>query len=129
MEGPFRSLIILGVLIAGGFGAFAYMQNGGLPAWLQNVPGLSAAADPTAPPKTPAAASAGDQVAAKPGESIKVASFNIQVFGKEKMSKANVTQILAEIIRRFDVVAIHHHMTGDRPIRTSAYQRPPGNNK
>lgn len=102
MEGPFRSLLILAVLIAGGFGGFAFLQNGGL-AWLQNLP--AAAGDP-ANPKTPAAANAGDQVAVRPGETIKIAAFNIQVFGQSKLGKPHVMQILAEIVRRFDVVAI-----------------------
>ena len=35
-----------------------------------------------------------------------IASFNIQVLGQSKMSKPNVVGILAETIRRFDLVAI-----------------------
>ena len=37
---------------------------------------------------------------------IRVASFNIQVFGSAKLNKPRVTNVLAEIVRRFDVVAI-----------------------
>ena len=37
---------------------------------------------------------------------IRIASFNIQVFGQSKMSKPRVRSLLAEIIRRFDIVAI-----------------------
>jgi endonuclease/exonuclease/phosphatase family metal-dependent hydrolase len=37
---------------------------------------------------------------------IRVASFNIQVFGEEKLTKPHVMDILARIVRRFDVVAI-----------------------
>jgi deoxyribonuclease-1-like protein len=37
---------------------------------------------------------------------VKIASFNIQVFGKSKLEKPEVMQVLAETVRKFDVVAI-----------------------
>lgn len=37
---------------------------------------------------------------------IKIASFNIQVFGESKLSEPWVVEVLARIVRRFDVVAI-----------------------
>jgi endonuclease/exonuclease/phosphatase family metal-dependent hydrolase len=40
------------------------------------------------------------------GGTIKVASFNIQVFGRAKLEKPAVMQILSDVVRRFDVVAI-----------------------
>ncbi|HVU90250.1 MAG TPA: endonuclease/exonuclease/phosphatase family protein [Pirellulales bacterium] len=40
------------------------------------------------------------------GGTIRVASFNIQVFGESKLAKPQVMPILAQVIRRFDVVAI-----------------------
>lgn len=110
MEGPFRSLIILAVLIAGGFGAFAYLQNGGF-----NFP--MNPADPNAPATpvaAPGAQDAGNQVAARQnGETIRIASFNIQVFGQSKLGKSHVMQHLAEIVRRFDVVAIQEIRSKD----------------
>jgi deoxyribonuclease-1-like protein len=45
-------------------------------------------------------------VAAATGGTIRIASFNIQVFGESKLAKPKVMQILAQVIRRFDVVAI-----------------------
>ena len=39
-------------------------------------------------------------------DTIKIASFNIQVFGQSKSSKPEVMEILADIIRGFDIVAI-----------------------
>ena len=39
-------------------------------------------------------------------DSIKIASFNIQVFGQTKAGKPEVMDILAQIIRRYDIVAI-----------------------
>jgi hypothetical protein len=40
------------------------------------------------------------------GDTIKVASFNIQVFGTSKLGKPEVMDVLAKVVRRFDVVAI-----------------------
>lgn len=37
---------------------------------------------------------------------IKIASFNIQIFGRSKAGKAEVMEVLADIISRFDIVAI-----------------------
>ena len=37
---------------------------------------------------------------------IRIASFNIQVFGVKKLGKPRVRSLLAEIVRRFDIVAI-----------------------
>ncbi|PKL59054.1 MAG: hypothetical protein CVV34_00085 [Methanomicrobiales archaeon HGW-Methanomicrobiales-5] len=39
-------------------------------------------------------------------KTIKIASFNIQVFGKTKASKQDVVNVLSKIIRNFDIVAI-----------------------
>ncbi|MFM7077824.1 MAG: endonuclease/exonuclease/phosphatase family protein [Planctomycetaceae bacterium] len=44
--------------------------------------------------------------ASRPWDAVLVASFNIQVFGETKVSKPQVVEILARIVRRFDVVAI-----------------------
>jgi deoxyribonuclease-1-like protein len=44
--------------------------------------------------------------AARPGDSILVASFNIQVFGETKVADPKVTAILAQIVRKFDLVAV-----------------------
>jgi endonuclease/exonuclease/phosphatase family metal-dependent hydrolase len=43
---------------------------------------------------------------ARDGNAIRVASFNIQVFGESKMAKPRVRGLLAEIVRQFDIVAI-----------------------
>jgi hypothetical protein len=60
---------------------------------------------------------AGPGVAAyQPGETIKIASFNIQVFGQSKLSKPAVMEILARIIRQFDVVAIQEIRSLDQDV-------------
>ncbi len=53
----------------------------------------------------------GGQVGAPParapqGNAIRIASFNIQMLGRKKMSKPEVVARLVDIIRRFDVVAV-----------------------
>lgn len=41
-----------------------------------------------------------------PEEAIRVASFNIEVFGQQKMQNSAVMDILAKVVRRFDIVAV-----------------------
>ncbi len=45
------------------------------------------------------------------GDTVKVASFNIQVFGDSKSKKQDVMEILAEIMKRFDVIAVQELRT------------------
>jgi endonuclease/exonuclease/phosphatase family metal-dependent hydrolase len=52
----------------------------------------------------PAAARA--QPAPKPWDGILICSFNIQVFGESKLAKPHVVEILARVVRKFDIVAI-----------------------
>ncbi len=46
------------------------------------------------------------QPAAKPWDAILICSFNIQVFGESKMAKPHVVEVLARVVRKFDIVAI-----------------------
>jgi deoxyribonuclease-1-like protein len=43
---------------------------------------------------------------AKPWDAVLIASFNIQVFGESKMAKPHVVEVLARVVRHFDIVAI-----------------------
>ena len=47
-------------------------------------------------------------------DSIKIASFNIQIFGQTKASNQEVMDILAQIIREFDIVAIQEIRVSER---------------
>ncbi|MCA9016366.1 MAG: endonuclease/exonuclease/phosphatase family protein, partial [Planctomycetaceae bacterium] len=47
---------------------------------------------------------------------IRIATFNIQVFGQSKMQKPQVPQILARIIQQFDVVAIQEIRSQDQSV-------------
>lgn len=60
------------------------------------------------PPALPPAAG-GDQP-------IRIATFNIQVFGTSKSSKPEVMDVLAKVVRRFDVVAIQEIRSTDQTI-------------
>ena len=51
-------------------------------------------------------APASAQPAPKPWDALLIASFNIQVFGESKLAKANVVEVLARVVRKFDIVAV-----------------------
>lgn len=48
----------------------------------------------------------GAQAASRPPDAVLLASFNIQVFGTSKLAKQHVVDVLAQVVRNFDVVAI-----------------------
>lgn len=50
------------------------------------------------------------------GDVIRIGTFNIQVFGRAKMEKPHVMDILARIARRFDVLAIQEIRSRDQNI-------------
>lgn len=47
-----------------------------------------------------------DNTPASDNETIRVASFNIQVFGESKLAERDVMDLLAKVVRQFDAVAI-----------------------
>lgn len=49
----------------------------------------------------------------KSDETIRIATFNIQIFGKKKSSDRNVMAIIARVVSQFDVVAIQEVRGGD----------------
>lgn len=59
------------------------------------------------------------QLGPRGAETIKVASFNIQVFGTSKLQKPKAMQVLTSIVRQFDVVAIQEvRSTDDNVVPT-----------
>jgi endonuclease/exonuclease/phosphatase family metal-dependent hydrolase len=52
----------------------------------------------------------------QPGETIKIAAFNIQVFGQSKLNKPRAMDILARIVRQFDIVAIQEIRSRDQDV-------------
>jgi deoxyribonuclease-1-like protein len=51
-----------------------------------------------------------------PDRPVRIATFNIQVFGTSKMGKPDVMNVLAKVVRRFDVVAIQEIRAKDQTI-------------
>lgn len=64
--------------------------------------------------------SGGTYISAPPvrraGETIRIASFNIQVFGTTKLGKPEVVSHLARIVRGFDIVAIQEIRSRDQDV-------------
>lgn len=86
-------VIILALLLGGG-----YLFRGQLPALLKNLPvggPGGVVTSTTAPPPRMNAS-----------QTIRVASFNIQVFGEAKINNPEVMPIIVEILKNFDVIAI-----------------------
>lgn len=52
----------------------------------------------------------------KSGDTIRIATFNIQVFGTSKLSKTHVVDMLARIVRQFDIVAIQEVRCKDESL-------------
>jgi len=86
------------VLLAGGW---LYARSKGVEglAWLglPAQPGQESADEASGPPLPPVE---------RRGDTIRIASFNLQVFGETKLARPDVTRILAQIVRHFDVVAV-----------------------
>lgn len=67
----------------------------------------------------PGQASSQAQSPAQPprsGDTIKIATFNIQVFGTSKLKKPAAMQVLTDVVRRFDVVAIQEVRSTDDSV-------------
>jgi endonuclease/exonuclease/phosphatase family metal-dependent hydrolase len=92
------SVIVLAALLYGGYQFLQRFQIDGL----DKISVRSRA-------QSAATGSNGDSYAAVPARdaaTVKLATFNIQVFGRSKLDKPDVMQVLAETVRKFDLVAI-----------------------
>ncbi len=77
---------------------------------LAPLPGMSVGGG--AAPLEPAAAPAEPRAT----QTIRIASFNIQVFGTSKLQKGAVMQVLSNIVRQFDLVAIQEVRSTDDQV-------------
>lgn len=50
------------------------------------------------------------------GDSIRIASFNIQVFGQSKMGKPEVMKTLTQVVKTFDVVAVQELRSAEQDV-------------
>jgi len=80
-----------------------------IPAVTASIPARSPAEENTASiPKPP--------VGAPTTETIKICSFNIQVFGTSKLKKPQAVDVLTKVVRRFDLVAIQEVRSTDDTV-------------
>jgi len=107
-----------GIELPGGFGGvtqnapwagaqYPSATNTGYGSQPYSSPPLVNSAPPVIGP--PAAAQPPIPIAGRP--SLKIASYNIQVFGESKAAKPQVMQALAHLVRMFDVIAIQEIRT------------------
>lgn len=50
------------------------------------------------------------------GESIRLASFNIQVFGQSKIEKPEVMKVLTQVVKSFDIVAVQELRSKEQDV-------------
>src|SRR5262245_28841300 len=93
-----RKLLLLVITAALGYGGFQLSKN-------YKIEGLD---NLVLTPRDVSNESSGPGLpqVARDGNAIRVASFNIQVFGESKLAKPRVRALLVEIVRQFDIVAI-----------------------
>jgi len=94
----FIFLLFVAAFVAGGWFFFNNYRISGL-----DQLGLAPRGDSPVPAQE---AGVVQQRVERQGGTIRVASFNIQVFGEKKLAKPRVQNLLAEIVRHFDIVAI-----------------------
>jgi deoxyribonuclease-1-like protein len=97
-----RRLLPIVLLVATLGGGWAFLKN----FQIQGLDQISLAPRGTSEDPPPADGAFRQAPAPRGGASIRVASFNIQVFGEKKLAKPRVLSLLVEIIRQFDIVAI-----------------------
>jgi deoxyribonuclease-1-like protein len=88
---------VLAALVFGGWQFFQKYQFKGL----DNV-----RIEPRAGAGSAGSTGAAGHAVADYGGAIKIASFNIQIFGRSKIAQRRVVDVLCDVVRRFDVVAI-----------------------
>ena len=105
----FKRFLILGALA--GIGGYFFMSRYDVTGWegLKIVPKddsqVSSASFGDGWDKAPAVT--------RTGSTVKIASFNLEVFGKTKMAKSHVMQRLALIVQQFDIVAVQEVQAGN----------------
>lgn len=80
------------------------------------APRLSLEREPVAPPSAPRASSIPVDEGSAAAGTIRIASYNIQVFGTSKIGKPHVMDILADVARRFDIIAIQEIRSIDQTV-------------
>lgn len=103
------TLITLGVVLVAGL-VFGVIKPGDLQRWL-----------PTDEPAVPV--ENGLPPVGRQGETIRIATYNIQVFGESKLANEPAMQVLVDVCRRFDVIAIQEIRARSQEILPQFVQR------
>jgi endonuclease/exonuclease/phosphatase family metal-dependent hydrolase len=98
-------------------GTFVCLAAGCNEETLERLVGRSSSpgSNPSAPARPPAPPSVAPAVS-KNGDAVAIATFNIQVFGTSKLEDTQVMDVLAMVVRRFDVVAIQEVRAKDQTV-------------
>lgn len=107
------SLLTLIAIGAGSFFFFKHFEIQGLE-HVVVVSRTSSTPPATEKPTTPGVAPPVDPSTVS--DTIRVASFNIQVFGTSKSKKPQVMDILAQVVRKFDIVAVQEIRCKDQTL-------------
>ena len=86
---------------------------------VSNAPGTIGAGGSGALGNAPASNQPSPQ---KPNDRLLICSFNIQVFGASKLAKPDVMQVIVQILRQFDIVAIQEVRAKDDTILPTLVQ-------
>ena len=105
---------LLGLLLVAALAGGAYFLNQHYR--IDGLDGVSISRRAPGPGGSPPLARTDRPPVGRSGETIRVASFNIQVFGTSKSKKTEVMKVLADVVRRFDVVAIQEIRSKDDSI-------------
>jgi len=101
-------VVLLGLL---GYAGWTYVQHYAPDEVRERIGGIFAQETAEQP-----ATNSQPPVVKRRDETIRVASFNIQVFGVTKAGKTHVMEILARIVRQFDVVAVQEIRSKDQSL-------------
>lgn len=108
-------LVMALIGIAVGFVGLGSLKNGAaqkqVQDWLGKLASSAQAGSPTALPKT------------RGNETIRVASFNIQVFGESKVHDGPVLEALVAILQNFDLIAIQEVRSANQDVLPQLIER------
>lgn len=103
-----RRLLSLALIVGATIAGYHYLRTHDIPALDQFGIGLAGGAG-----------SSGSDAGSMPlatGGAIRIASFNIQVFGTSKLDKPDVMDVLVRTVRQFDIVAIQEVRASDTTV-------------
>ncbi|MBL9123169.1 MAG: endonuclease/exonuclease/phosphatase family protein [Planctomycetaceae bacterium] len=108
-----KLLLFVGALAGGGY----YLKSNNFQ--LPNLPALeSLGVGPAG-----GTSSSGSLPPMAAGSAVRIGSFNIQVFGSSKLAKREVVEVLVQIVRQFDIVAVQEVRASDTTVVSQFVQQ------